>query len=266
MERWIPPLAGLSGQSYDPAVHARMKADTVNSTPGELTGCDCPKCRNRGSVAVPREDGSITFRECGCMKVRRCIWEMERSGLRNIIREKTFETFLAREPWQSTVKAGAMAYAEKPEGWLLLCGQSGSGKTHLCTAVCRKRLLQGDEVRYLPWRDTASRLKSLAMESQQRSELLEGFKNAGLLYIDDLFKTGSTSGPTGADISLAFELLNYRYINHLSTVISTEKTVQELVDIDEATGSRIVEQCGGNVFSIARNEGRNYRLRGVVEL
>ncbi len=51
---------------------------------------------------------------------------------------------------------------------------------------------------------------------------------------------------------------------HLPTIISTEKTPQELVEIDEATGSRIIEVAGGNVYSIGRDQKRNFRLRGVV--
>ena len=180
---------GLSGQSFDPLAFARMKADTINSTPGNLTGYDCPKCRNRGSIAVPKEEGGIYFRECDCMRIRRCIWEMEKSGLKNIIREKTFDAFTATEPWQKAIKAGAAAYAENPAGWLLMCGQSGSGKTHLCTAVCRHRLLAGDEVRYMPWREKISEIKGMSLDNDRRAEILNGYKKAQILYIDDLYKT-----------------------------------------------------------------------------
>lgn len=259
---------GLSVQRYDPAVSARMKADTINNTPGDLTGHDCSKCLNRGSIAISRDDGSIYTKECDCMKIRRCVWEMERSGLKNIIREKTFETFAATESWQKAIKAGAIDYANKLEGWLLFSGQSGSGKTHLCTAVCRQRLLLGDEVRYMPWRDKVAELKALSLDNERRAEIINGYKTAQILYIDDLYKVGravdGSSNPTGADIGLAFEIINYRYINHLPTIISTEKTPQELVEIDEATGSRIIEMAGGDVFSIAKDPKRNYRLRGVV--
>lgn len=259
---------GLSGQQYDPVAFGKMKADTINNTPGSLTGHDCPKCLNRGNIAIPKEDGGVSVRECDCMKIRRCIWEMEKSGLKNIIREKTFELFTAAEEWQKAIKAGAMAYADKLEGWLLFCGQSGSGKTHLCTAVCRHRLLAGDEVRYMPWRDKVAELKAMSLDSERRGEIISGYKKAQILYIDDLYKVGraadGTSNPTGADVSLAFEIINHRYINHLPTIISTEKTPQELVEIDEATGSRIIEMAGGNVYSIGRDQKRNYRLRGVV--
>jgi DNA replication protein DnaC len=201
------------------------------------------------------------------MKIRRCVWEMEKSGLKNVIRELTFDAYTASKPWQQTIKAGAMNYADTLEGWLLFCGQSGSGKTHLCTAVCRQRLLSGDEVRYMPWRDKIAELKSMSLDSERRSEIIASYKTAEILYIDDLFKVGKaadgTCNPTGADISIAFEIINHRYINHLPTIVSTEKTPQELVEIDEATGSRIIEMAGVNVFLVTRDQKRNYRLRGV---
>lgn len=268
MEKLNLTYPGALAQSFDPAAFAKMKADTINNTPGDLTGHDCAKCLNRGTIAIPRDDGSFFTRECDCMKIRRCVWKMEASGLKNIIKEKTFDTFHDKETWQTTVKQGAIAYAEKPEGWLLFCGQSGSGKTHLCTAVCRHRLLAGDEVRYMPWRDDVAQLKALALDSERRQQILKELKTTQLLYIDDLFKTGraadGSSNPTGADISLAFEIVNYRYINHLPTIVSTEKTPEELVAIDEATGSRIVEMAEKSTYSISKKAGRNYRLRGVV--
>ena len=259
---------GMSEQSFDQLAFAKMKADTINNTPGDLTGYDCPKCRNRGFIALAKEDGGISTQECDCMKIRRCVWEMEKSGLKNIIREKTFEAYNAAEPWQKPLKAGANAYAENPAGWLLFCGQSGSGKTHLCTAVCRHRLLAGDEVRYMPWREKISEIKGMSLDNERRAEILNGYKKAQILYIDDLYKTGKaedgSSNPTGADIGIAFEIINHRYINHLPTIVSTEKTPQELVEIDEATGSRIIETAGCNVYSICLDQKRNYRLRGVV--
>lgn len=259
---------GLSGQSFDPVFLAKMKADTINNTTGDLTGYDCKKCNNRGHIALPKEDGGISFQDCDCMRIRRCIWEMEKSGLKNIIREKTFEAYNAAEPWQKQLKAGATAYADNPAGWLLFCGQSGSGKTHLCTAVCRHRLLAGDEVRYMPWREKIGEIKAVSLDSERRADILQGFKTAQILYIDDLYKTGraadGSSNPTGADIGLAFEIVNYRYTNHLATIISTEKTIQELVEIDEAIGSRMIEMAGENIFFIARDTKRNYRLRAVV--
>lgn len=259
-----------SGQSFDPAAFARMKADSHNKTPGGLTGLDCSQCLNRGNIAIPKEDGGISFAECTCMKARRSVWKMEKSGLKNVITEMTFEKFQTAEPWQQNIREKAMAYADSMTGWLLICGQVGSGKTHLCTAVCRHRLRAGDEVRYMPWRDEIARLKALSLNDEAREKLIDELKTAQILYVDDLFKTGKaadgSTNPTSADISIAFEIINYRYINHLTTIVSTEKTPQELIEIDEATASRIIERAKGNTIQISRNPGRNYRLRGVAEV
>ena len=224
------------------------------------------ECKNRGKIAIPKDDGNVFFQECDCMKIRRCVQKMESSGLREVIKTYTFEAYQDTEDWQTTVKQGAMAYAEKLEGWLLFCGQSGSGKTHLCTAVCRRRLLDGDEVRYMPWRQDIRKLKS--MDANNQLEALKKLQTAPILFIDDLFKVGRAAdgscNPTAADINIAFDIINYRYTKRLPTIISTEKYPAELVEIDEAAGGRIVEMAQGNTYLIEKKQGRNYRLRGVV--
>ena len=120
----------------------------------------------------------------------------------------------------------------------------------------------------MAWRDKVTEIKALSLDNDRRAELLQLYKTVQILYVDDLFKIGraadGTTTPTAADVGIAFEILNQRYINHLTTIISTEKTPQELVEIDEATGSRIIEMAGGNVYAISRNTSRNYRLRNMV--
>lgn len=259
-----------SASSCDRGLLDKLCMESYNRSVGNLEGYDCPNCLNRGNTAYVRQGGGVGFYECDCKKIRRSILRMERSGLRNIIRDLTFERFQDTEGWQQHMKSGARAYAENPEGWLLFCGQVGSGKSHLCTAVCRERLLKGDEVRYMSWREEVAQLKAAALDSAKREQLLTELKTAQILYIDDLFKTGrspdGSDAPSGADVNLAFEIINYRYVNQLTTILSTEKTPQELLAIDEATASRIFERARGHVFSIARQSGRNYRMKGVAEI
>ena len=118
------------------------------------------------------------------------------------------------------------------------------------------------------WRDDIARLKSLAMEPDERQAMIDRFKTAEVLYIDDLFKTGKgqdgrAQRPTGPDITTAFEIINYRYNNpQMITIISSEWTEDELMDIDEATGGRIFEKS--KTISIGRDRKRNYRTRKAV--
>ena len=250
------------GQSYDSSALEQMKVDTYNRSPGDLAGYDCKRCLNKGSFAFLR-DGRFCTQGCECMKPRWCINEMERSGLKNFIQKYTFDRFRAEEPWQLHLKQKTSAYASDPESWLMLCGAPGSGKTHLCTAVCRQWLLEGHEVRYMPWRERVAELKAVSLDDEKRGKILEGLKNAEILYIDDLFKVADGAKPTAADVNLAFELINHRYTSGLITIVSTEKMTNELLAIDEATGSRLIEMAGANLFSIKKGEGKNHRLRGT---
>lgn len=257
----------------------KNNAETFNSSSGSLKeqdGYNCNICHNKGLImkAYQAESGywSTACRECKCMDVRRSIRKMERSGLKNIIRDYTFDKYQASEPWQQTLKEAAQTYAKQPKGWFFIGGQSGAGKTHLCTAICRDFLLAGKTVKYMLWRDDIVRLKLTANKENldEYNSSIADFKTVEILYIDDLFKTGkdregNPQFPTAADINIAFEILNYRYNNpELLTVISSECTVNDLILIDEATGGRIFERA--KAFSLKPDKKKNYRLKGVTEL
>lgn len=254
----------------------QFKVDDWNKTPGnrhEEDGYDCKICKNKGTIAkLVETDGrySHCFADCQCVDIRNSIMRMKRSGLKDIIKDYTFDKFEDSEPWQKAIKSAAMEYAKNPNGWFFLGGQSGAGKTHLCTAICREFLLSGKRVRYMLWRDDIVKIKGAVTDSEEYSKLIDQFKTVDVLYIDDLFKTGkaadnSIQKPTGADINVAFEIINYRYNNpSLLTIISSELSEDELIDIDEAIGGRIYERA--KAFTIGKNRERNYRIRKAVTL
>ena len=76
-----------------------------------------------------------------------------------------------------------------------------------------------------------------------------------VLLIDDLFK-GSISK---SDINIMFELINHRYFNKLPVIVSTELSIENLVNIDEALGSRLIEMSKDFLVGI-RNKKLNYRI------
>ena len=258
-----------------PEERERLRVKWFNDAAGDRNlddGYDCKICKNKGLVMeLVENDGTLqpVSRNCKCVATRNAILRMKRSGLKNIITDYTFDKFEATEDWQATIKNAAKAYAKAPEGWFFIGGQSGSGKTHICTAICREFLLAGKQVIYMLWRDDIAKIKSITMEPEERKNMIDGFKNADVLYIDDLFKTGknpdgSEPRPTSADINYAFEILNYRYNTKMPTVISSECTIADLLDIDEAVGGRIAEVA--KVFSLKPDRSRNYRLKKAVEL
>ena len=149
--------------------------------------------------------------------------------------------------------------------WFFFGGRSGCGKTHVCTALSVELTKAGTPMRYMLWRDEATRLK-LGMTEGGYIEGVNRLKTVPLLYIDDLFKTGRGESqrrqrPSAADLNLAFEVLNARYISRRPTIISSESTLTEIADFDSAIGGRIRERCGRFVINIGEDGGRNYRMR-----
>lgn len=235
--------------------------DSDNQQRGELTGYDCPDCLNRGYFSVLRGD-EIVVRECKCAEVRASIRRIQNSGLAEVLEEYTFDNFKTEQTWQKVIKGIALRFVGDHDGkWLYAGGQVGAGKTHLCTAVAGELLKQGKSVRYMLWRDDSVQLKGCVNDDYEYSRLIEPLKRVDVLYIDDLFKTMQGKAVTQADVNLAFELLNFRYINkHLITILSGEKSVDDLIGIDEAVGSRIYQRSKDYCIDIARDKSRNYRL------
>lgn len=269
---------GNTCKEYTQEEMERFRADSFNQSSGTLDeedGYHCNVCKNKGMIFRPAQgtngNWTLVSRECQCMTVRRTIKRMKRSGLKNIIKDYTFDKFEAVDDWQKKIKDSAVAYSQNPDGWFFIGGQSGAGKTHICTAICREFLLSGKSVKYMLWRDDVVKLKNAVTDYEEYSGMIRRYKEVDVLYIDDLFKTGKDKdgqkqSPTSADVNAAFEILNYRYNDpKLLTIISSECTINDILDIDEAVGGRIFERAKTS-FSIKGDKRKNYRLRGAVEL
>lgn len=233
---------------------AEMAVDSFNDLQGDMQGYDCPICKNKGQVAFLR-DGKDIYAQCECIEVRRASKLQAQSGLEALMGKYTFDNYTANEDWQQYTLKRAIAYTENQSGWFFIGGRPGTGKTHICTALVGRLLEECVPCKYMLWRDEASRLKA-KVNDDDYAQLIKPLKETRCLYIDDFFKGGVTQG----DINLAFEILNARYNKGLMTVISSEKTIKDILEIDEAIGSRIYEQAKGYLIQI--KNGSNYRLKG----
>lgn len=245
---------GLTDFTLQNCSLAELRVESYNKEVGDLKGYDCSVCKNKGMIAVIREeDGEDIYRQCDCLEIRRALRRVNDSGLKELIAEKRFETFNILDETYQQVIDKAKAYAEDPNGWFVMDGKSGTGKTHICTAIVGKLLANGMPCKYMLWREEAPVLKAKASDPEY-GLLIKPYKEAKCLYIDDLFKGGITQG----DLNLAFEIINHRYLKGLLTIISTEKFITEILELDEAIGGRIYEMAKSNLIQI--KNWKNYRL------
>jgi DNA replication protein DnaC len=116
----------------------------------------------------------------------------------------------------------ARGYAENPEGWLVLLGETGCGKTHLAAAIGHYLRARGMAVEFCVVPDLLDDLRSASREHTDAGHLedvLEAVRTAPCLILDDL---GVHSATPWAQEKL-FQILNYRYNAKLPTVITLAK-------------------------------------------
>lgn len=225
---------------------------------------NCEICNDTGFTVYKDEKGYDMYKPCKCMqmaKVQR-IWEQSGISVNDI--DKTFKNF---EAWNQDIKdmkdkvTSYLIQFDKIKNdrnnSILLSGKSGCGKTHLSLALANN-LLKKKEVAvvYMPYRDIITSLKQNMLDEDYYRKTLAKYQKAEVLLIDDLLKGKITE----SDVNIMFELINYRYLNRLPMIISTEYGQRKLLDFDEAIGSRIYEMCKGYVVEI-KGKGNNYRLR-----
>lgn len=219
---------------------------------GRLGFLDCLKCDNKGFA-----DG----RECDCMPKRRSIFHMKKSGLGELLERCTFDSYETPEAWQAHARRLAMQYTQSEgDGWLYMAGQSGCGKTHLCTAVCGHFLQAGQSVRYELWRDLVHELQGLSYRPDEYRQRMEQLRNVDILYLDDFLKNLDKNA-FGRELTIAYEVINARYNLSRRTILSSEHFISDVCKLDEALGSRIASRAKGFKVQIRKEEGRNYRLR-----
>lgn len=219
---------------------------------------NCNICNDVGFIL---KEGSInTFdKKCVCRIKKENQDRIINSGLDKLVKKYTFKNYTTDTVYHKTIKNTALKYLEniKEKKWFFIGGQTGVGKTHICTAICSELMKKGYSVKYVISNKLLMTLKSNMLDDAKRNEILNSL-NKKVLYIDDLFKSRNV---TDSDVKLIFDIVNDRANKELITIISSERKLQELEeDIDlEAIAGRIYENASEYVLNIGRDINKNYR-------
>lgn len=243
----------------------QLQVDGINESRGDLAdGFDCEICLNKGYTAFVDDDGEMRVRQCKCMARREAIRSAKRSGAEDLLKIHSFDKYEHGEKWQATIFDKAKTFAELDSGLWFIGGQVGAGKTAISMSILNRLLERGKECRYFVWQNLVTELNRLQVENYgaEYEWRLDELAKVPVLYIDDFLR----SDPTQAEIKLAYRIINSRYMATLSgkkllTLISSQRTLNEILTLDEAIGSRMCEMAGDYVISINRDERFNYRMR-----
>jgi DNA replication protein DnaC len=165
---------------------------------------------------------------------------------KEIIREKVTAEHVKR--LHSALNA-AVQFAEKPNGWLVILGQSFSGKTHLAAAIGNYRLLSGGQVILTQISSLLDYLKATFSPNSDVSFDRRSYeiRTTPLLIVDDL-KEGGTSSLWAED--KLHQILNYRYYNDLPTVITSTMDPDSFAKSYPSLWNRILDTSKSEVCVI----------------
>jgi len=204
---------------------------------------DCPHC---GGVGFLRADVPVGHEQFG--RLQPCVCRANEIAtnarqrlyeLSNLARlsHLTFENFKRsgnpQAEFISPQESGSLHdafdaaedFSKKLQGWLLLEGSYGCGKTHSAAAIANAAVQRGVPTLFITVPDLLDSLRySFSDPTTSFEARFEDIRNADLLVMDDF---GTQNATPWAQEKL-FQIINNRYINKLPTVITTNLILDEI--------------------------------------
>ena len=226
----------------------------------------CPICGGAGflrrDVPVGHPDFGKVF-PCECQRPR-----LEAARLNDLramsnleaMSRYTFDTFkpegvgLTEEKRHNLRSAyeAARAFAANPQGWLVLLGGYGCGKTHLAAAIANEQLALGRPVLFVVVPDLLDYLRATFSPHSPISydRRFENVRNVAVLVLDDL---GTQSSTEWAREKL-FQIFNHRYNLRLPTVVTSNCKLEH---IDVRIRSRLMDPDLVRIYHITAPDYRS---------
>jgi DNA replication protein DnaC len=211
--------------------------------------------------------------DCSCKDGRHQERSFKSSRITPEFKKRDFESFnldgrpqIVRDAYffAKTYYENFQKIKDERQNSICLLGKAGSGKTHLLMAIINAIMeskylydvIRFPSVQYFPWVEGFNEIKDDLSMTEER---IRRMQTVDLLFIDDMWK--GRKDPTPFQIEQAFAVINYRYMNNKPVLISSERDIDQMCDIDEAIGSRINEMCKDFRIILKGDRSLNYRLR-----
>jgi len=145
----------------------------------------------------------------------------------------------------------ARNFADNQEGWLLMLGRFGSGKTHLAAAIANHAIETGTSTLFLTVPDLLDWLRyAYSGVDMSFEERFEEIREIPLLILDDF----GTQNATPWAQEKIFQIMNHRYINKLPTVVTSNMLIN---DFEGRIRSRLQDPNLVTVVKILAPDYRN---------
>ena len=218
----------------------------------------CKKCS---------DSGFIETKLCDCFKEALIKENINSSGMNKLMQKQSFDNFDIERYKDNAViykkmkhhlmyaKNFAENFEDNKSKTVLFIGKTGTGKTHLTTAIARRVLECGYEVLYESTQNILAEFEEEKFRSGygHREPITDKYLECELLIMDDL----GTEFSTQFSLSCLYNIINTRQNRGLATIISTNISLEALrTTYDDRITSRILG-CDADVLLF---EGYDQRI------
>jgi len=223
----------------------------------------CPLCQGARFVRVTSDPQDPRFGNpvpCECARYEppeersaRLLRYSRLGGMQRLTFDTLVKSGRTNDPRLQVQYAEAVAIAERfashPEGWLILTGPHGAGKTHIAAAIANRVIERGEPALFLAVADFLDHLRSGYGDNAEvgYDALLERVRSAPLLVLDDLDAYAQTEWAR----EKFFQVVSYRFNAALPTVFTAVKSPNE---IDDRLGSRLADPTMSQVVELAHGD------------
>ena len=227
----------------------------------------CSLCRGTGwvsrRVAVTHPDFGQVF-PCRCREQElreRSIDHLQRYSNLGPLKRMTFDSMeltngspdQGSQPGLTEAIEAGRAFAEEPQGWLVLTGPSGSGKTHLAAAIANRCIDNGCTLFFTHVSDLLDHLRATFSPDSAVSydDIFQQIRDVPILVLDDLGPQGSA---TWAQEKL-FQVINHRFNAELPTIVTLRGKLSQL---DEGMRSRLSSNRLSRIHSLGSDTDSSF--------
>ena len=219
----------------------------------------CPKCAEIEKGKERQAEQSYNFR----VKQDSIIRSFVDGELPPRFKSKDFNGYEANSDKSKKALMACQKYADNFDtrlsagGGMIFCGEAGTGKTHLASAIINKIIHDQYASVFMSALAATRHVKATYAKDSYKSEsdAIKDFLRPDLLVIDEV---GVQFG-TDAEKIILFEIINQRYQHVKPTILISNLTLDEL---SEYIGERVVDRMyegGGAVLSF---DWGSYRRAG----
>jgi DNA replication protein DnaC len=230
-------------------LHGDYESKVFNFKGKKLGGLGCPLCLEEEALEQAKRESHNKWQD----RVGKINRDLNNPTLPPRFKDKQLTDYIANnngsEKALSTCNKYADNFAGRLEsgGGLIMCGQAGTGKTHLASGIINKIKSQRFTTAFMSVLGATRHVKSTYSKDNPltESEAINHFIGPDLLILDEV---GVQFGSEAEKIIL-FEIINQRYQHVKPTILISNLTLSEL---SAYIGERVVDRMyegGGAILS-----------------